>query len=112
VKKALGLTRDQFSAAYMVSTFVSSLLLGKAGHWFDRRGAREVGVIAALLLATTLILSSVSDVISAGMASSFGYQHWVVPFSVMMVLLVCVFLTSLTMSVFFLEPNWVLLASL
>ncbi|WP_462319502.1 MFS transporter [Marinilabilia sp.] len=86
VKDALGLTRDQFSAAYMVGTFVSSLLLGQAGRWFDRRGAREVGVVSALLLATTLILSSFSNVISSGIASVIDFQHWLIPFAVMVVL--------------------------
>jgi OFA family oxalate/formate antiporter-like MFS transporter len=86
VKNALGLTRDQFSAAYMVGTFMSSMLLGKAGRWFDRRGAREVGVVSALLLAITLILSSFSNIISSGIVSVIGFQHWLIPFSVMMVL--------------------------
>lgn len=86
VKDALGLTRDQFSAAYMVGTFLSSLFLGKAGRWFDRKGAREVGLIAALLLATTLILSSFSDFLSLKLISLTGIQHWGVPFSLMIVL--------------------------
>ncbi|SFD98020.1 MFS transporter [Thermophagus xiamenensis] len=86
VKDALGLTRDQFSAAYMVGTFVSSLLLGKAGRWFDRWGARIVAVASALMLVSTLILSSFSDVLSAGLMTLTGFCHWIVPFSVMMVL--------------------------
>ncbi len=85
VKDALGLTRDQFSAAYMVGTFMSSLFLGKAGRWFDKRGAREVGVIAALMLAATLVLSSYSDFLSSQIISLTGIQHWGVPFSLIMV---------------------------
>lgn len=86
VKDALGLTRDQFSGAYMVGTFVSSLLLGRAGRWFDRWGARIVAVSSALLLAGTLILSSFSNVLSAGVMKVTGFHHWVIPFMVMMVL--------------------------
>jgi OFA family oxalate/formate antiporter-like MFS transporter len=85
VKDALGLTRDQFSAAYMVGTFVSSLLLGKAGRLFDRHGARIVAVISAVMLAATLFLSSMSDVLSENIKSITGIQHWGVPFSIMMV---------------------------
>jgi OFA family oxalate/formate antiporter-like MFS transporter len=86
VKDALGLTRDQFSAAYMVGTFLSSLLLGKAGRWFDKRGARVVGVVAALLLAFTLVLSSFSDFLSTELMAFTGIQHWGVPFALMMLL--------------------------
>ncbi|MGQ1889336.1 MFS transporter [Thermophagus sp. OGC60D27] len=86
VKGALGLTRDQFSGAYMVGTFASSLLLGRAGRWFDRWGARVVAVGSALALATTLILSSFSDVLSAKVMMATGIQHWSVPFAVMMIL--------------------------
>jgi MFS family permease len=85
VKDALGLTRDQFSAAYMVGTFGSSLLLGWAGRWFDRAGARIVAVISAMLLAGTLFLSSISDVLSQNIKSITGIEHWGVPFSIMMV---------------------------
>jgi MFS family permease len=85
VKDALGLTRDQFSAAYMVGTFVSSLLLGRAGRWFDRRGARVVAVTSAIMLASTLFLSSVSDVLSAKVIAVTGIRHWGVPFAIMMV---------------------------
>jgi OFA family oxalate/formate antiporter-like MFS transporter len=85
VKDALGLTRDQFSAAYMVGTFGSSLLLGWAGRWFDRAGARIVAVLSAVLLAGTLFLSSISDVLSENIKDITGIEHWGVPFSIMMV---------------------------
>lgn len=86
VKDALGLTRDQFSAAYMVGTFLSSLMLGWAGRWFDRRGARIVAVSAAALLGITLLLSSVSDQLSSSLMSITGISHWSVPFAIMIVL--------------------------
>lgn len=86
VKDALGLTRDQFSAAYMVGTFLSSLMLGWAGRWFDRRGARVVAVSAAGLLGVTLLLSSVSNKLSSGLMAFTGLHHWSVPFAIMIVL--------------------------
>ncbi|WP_010664795.1 MFS transporter [Marinilabilia salmonicolor] len=86
VKDALGLTRDQFSAAYMVGTFLSSLMLGWAGRWFDRRGARVVAVSAAGLLGVTLLLSSVSNELSKGLMTITGFHHWSMPFSIMIVL--------------------------
>ena len=86
VKDALGLSRDQFSAAYMVGTLFSSLLLSKAGRWFDHRGARVVGVVSAVMLATTLFISSFSNIISSGVVSFIGVQHWLVPFGVMALL--------------------------
>ncbi len=86
VKDGLGLTRDQFSAAYMVGTFLSSLMLGWAGRWFDRRGARIVAVSAAALLGITLLLSSVSDQLSSSLMSITGISHWSVPFAIMIVL--------------------------
>lgn len=85
VKDAIGLSRDQFSAAYMVGTFVSSLLLGHAGRWFDRFGARNVGVLAAIMLAFTLILSSFANTISGNISQFIGISHWIIPFLLMMV---------------------------
>ncbi len=85
VKDALGLTRDQFSAAYMVGTFGSSLLLGWAGRWFDRAGARIVAVLSAVLLSATLFLSSISDVLSENIKDITGIEHWGIPFFIMMV---------------------------
>lgn len=49
VKDALGLTRNQFSNAYMIGTICSSLVIGRAGgKWFDVYGARYVAFFAAL----------------------------------------------------------------
>ncbi len=86
VKDALGLSRDQFSTAYMAGTLVSSFLLGRAGRWFDRWGARKVGVLAALGLSLTLFLSSFSNSISSSLQTATGLYHWGIPFAVMMVL--------------------------
>ena len=48
VKDALGLSRNQFSNAYMIGTIASSLVIGRAGVWFDTYGARYVAFFAAL----------------------------------------------------------------
>ncbi len=56
VKDALGLSRVQFSNAYMFGTILSSLLLGRAGKWFDKYGARWLSFFASIGLAISLVL--------------------------------------------------------
>lgn len=89
VKDALGLSRDQFSIAYMLGTILSSLLISRAGRWFDRYGARAVAAGAALALALSLFVASVIDHI-AGFFQKLLVDHWLVPF-VLMVLLFFLF---------------------
>lgn len=67
---ALGLTSVQLSAAYMFGTILSSFLLPLGGNWFDRWGARNLVVPAALALSLTLMLLSQCDRIAA--AITFG----------------------------------------
>lgn len=86
VKDALGLTRNQFSNAYMIGTLSSSLLIGIAGKWFDVYGARFVAFFAALLLGFSLILCSFSVNISKTFSLLFNIQSWFVPFTVMTML--------------------------
>ena len=47
VKDALGLSRNEFSNAYMIGTFMSSFFVAKAGVLFDKYGARYVAFFAA-----------------------------------------------------------------
>ncbi|WP_406683711.1 MFS transporter [Seonamhaeicola sp. MEBiC1930] len=82
VKDALGLTRNQFSNAYMIGTFMSSFLIGKAGKWFDEFGARYVAFFAALLLGVSLVLCSLSVNISNAISSVLDIQSWLIPFTV------------------------------
>lgn len=86
VKDALGLSRNQFSNAYMIGTIVSSLLIGRAGFWFDRFGARKVASLAALGLAMTLFLCSWSVFMSGVMQHFLSSETWMIPFVMMTVL--------------------------
>ncbi len=86
VKDALGLTRNQFSNAYMLGTICSALIIGKAGIWFDRYGARYVAFFAALTLALALLLCSWSVHMSTFAKTLLDSHSWVVPFTLMTVL--------------------------
>ena len=86
VKDALGLTRDQFSLAYGIGTFVSSLFLTYAGKIYDRYGVVLSAFLSIVLLGATLILCSYSQVISEGLFSLFHFRHWSIPFVLMSVL--------------------------
>ncbi len=84
VKDALGLDRPQISLAYALGTIGSSFLLGIAGKWFDKYGARIVAFGAAIGLAVALLISSQSAVISGLLKSALGVQSWVLSFIVIM----------------------------
>lgn len=83
VKEALGLTRDQFSLAYMLGTLMSSFLLGRAGVWYDLYGAKVVSFWATIGLMFTLVFCSCSAVVSTAIQDVAGYSHWAFPFAVM-----------------------------
>lgn len=83
VKDALGLSRNQFSNAYMIGTIISSLVIGRAGIWFDRYGARYVAFFAALTLGFTLFLCSWSVQMSEFIKELLSVNTWVVPFVLM-----------------------------
>ncbi len=89
VKDALGLSRSKFSIAYALGTIGSSFLLGIAGKWFDKYGARKVAFFAALGLAFALFISSSSAFISGSIQNITGVQSWLIPFITIMV---CFFL--------------------
>ena len=80
VKDALGLTRNQFSNAYMLGTLLSSALVARAGIWFDAFGARYVAFFATLLLGASLLVFSVSVEISEAIKRVFNLRSWPVPF--------------------------------
>lgn len=86
VKDALGLSRNQFSNAYMIGTICSSLVIGRAGVWFDRYGARYVAFFAALVLALALLLCSWSVHMSEFVKRSLAIDTWMVPFTIITVL--------------------------
>lgn len=86
VKDALGLSRNQFSNAYMIGTIMSSLFIGRAGIWFDKYGARYTAFFAALMLAMALLLSSWSLDISTRVKDVLNLDSWMVPFTIMTLL--------------------------
>ncbi|WP_340157998.1 MFS transporter [uncultured Maribacter sp.] len=86
VKDALGLSRNQFSNAYMIGTIVSSLVIGRAGVWFDTYGARYVAFFAAITLGVTLFLCSWSAIMSSYIKDLLSVDTWMVPFVLMTVL--------------------------
>ncbi len=87
VKDALGLSRNQFSNAYMIGTICSSLLIGKAGKWFDVYGARYVAFFAAITLSIALFLCSWSVQMSTYVKDVLNNDTWLIPF----VMMVCLF---------------------
>ncbi|MBT8299513.1 MAG: MFS transporter [Maribacter sp.] len=86
VKDALGLSRNQFSNSYMIGTILSSLVIGRAGIWFDKYGARYVAFFAALTLALSLWLCSWSAHMSNFMKATLNQDSWMVPFIIMTLL--------------------------
>ncbi|MCW3789264.1 MFS transporter [Plebeiibacterium sediminum] len=93
IKEALGLDRPQISLAYALGTIGSSLLLGIAGKWFDKYGARKVAFGAAIGLAIALFISSKSADISNSLQTFLGIQNWLFSFIVIMI---CFFLIRFT----------------
>ncbi|KQC28733.1 MFS transporter [Flagellimonas eckloniae] len=83
VKDALGLSRNQFSNAYMIGTIVSSLVIGRAGVWFDRYGARYVAFFAIQVLAITVLLCSFSAQMSESIKTLLAQDTWLIPFLLM-----------------------------
>lgn len=86
VKDALGLSRNQFSNAYMIGTIASSLVIGRAGVWFDKYGARMVAFFAALVLGITLFLCSWSVHMSTFIKELLNQDTWLIPFTIMTLL--------------------------
>ena len=86
LKDALGLTRNQFSNAYMIGTLLSSFFVSKSGVLFDKFGARYVAFFATVILGVSLLLASISVQISEGIKSLLNIHSWMVPFSVMTLL--------------------------
>jgi MFS transporter, OFA family, oxalate/formate antiporter len=58
---AIGINRNQISTAYMIGTIASSFILTWAGNKYDKYGARWTGMVAAFILALSLVLLSQSD---------------------------------------------------
>jgi OFA family oxalate/formate antiporter-like MFS transporter len=80
VKDALGLTRNQFSNAYLIGTLLSAFFVPKAGRLFDKFGARFVAFFAAFFLGISLIIFSYSEGISENIKLGLNTDSWFVPF--------------------------------
>jgi len=59
--EALDLSRTQLSMAYLIGTVGSSLLLTRAGRWYDRLGGRLTVTAASAALAVMVLFISASD---------------------------------------------------
>ncbi len=68
--EALEISRTGISTTYMIGTILSALLLGRAGRFYDRFGAKITALIAVSALALTLVYLSFTDVISDIISSS------------------------------------------
>ena len=66
---SLQLSRDALSTAYLIGTAMSSLFLTKAGKVYDQFGARFTAILAACVLALTLLLFSISDQMTNSISS-------------------------------------------
>jgi MFS family permease len=80
VKDALGLTRNQFSNAYLIGTLLSAFFVTKAGRLFDKFGARYVGFFASVLLGVSLYIFSISEKIMFVLQNILNFYSWIVPF--------------------------------
>lgn len=86
VKDALGLSRNQFSNAYMIGTLISAFFVSRAGVLFDRFGARYVAFFAAFFLGLSLLLCSIAVEISELISILLDTRSWLVPFILMTIL--------------------------
>jgi OFA family oxalate/formate antiporter-like MFS transporter len=68
----LGLSRVRISTAYMIGTLISSLLMTKAGLFYDRFGARVAAAGSALFLGMALIFLSFLPEISSAVGGATG----------------------------------------
>ena len=69
---ALKFSRNELSIAYLLGTIASSLVLTKAGKWYDKIGARWLGVIITLTLGMVLIFLSQVDRVAFGLGKIFA----------------------------------------
>jgi MFS family permease len=61
--ESMEISRTGISTTYMIGTILSALLLGRAGIFYDRFGAKITALIAVSILALTLVYLSFVDVI-------------------------------------------------
>jgi OFA family oxalate/formate antiporter-like MFS transporter len=81
----LGLDRVQISSAYLIGTLISSLLMTRAGLFFDRFGARIAASTSALFLGLVLIYLSFSVQITNFLTGITGLSQTIMAFIVMVI---------------------------
>jgi MFS transporter, OFA family, oxalate/formate antiporter len=63
--EALNISRTGISTTYMIGTILSALIIGRAGKFYDRFGAKITALIAVSALALTLLyLSFIDDIVN------------------------------------------------
>jgi OFA family oxalate/formate antiporter-like MFS transporter len=70
--EALGLSRTQLSLAYLLGTVGSSLMLTRAGRWYDRLGGRVMTALASVILAMMLMFISSTEILMKLLGGSAG----------------------------------------
>lgn len=83
---ALKFSRNELSTAYLLGTIASSLMLTKAGKWYDKIGARWLGFFIALTLGSVLLFLSQVDRVALGLGSllSLGKMQFYLSFFIIM----------------------------
>ncbi len=66
----LALSRVSVSSSYMIGTLVSSLIIPFAGIFYDKKGARLTGSLAAFFLGFFLLLLAFSQTIAGAVAAT------------------------------------------
>jgi len=67
--ESLKISRTALSTTYMIGTVASALLLGKAGKFYDRYGAKRSALIASIAMAGILLFLSYIDRITDSLSA-------------------------------------------
>jgi MFS transporter, OFA family, oxalate/formate antiporter len=83
--EVLSLSRDQLSLAYMFGTVISSLMLTRAGRFYDRVGIRFVATVASLMLGLALVYLSFVDILANAFSNAAGLPKIYVAFAAILI---------------------------
>ena len=67
--ESLNISRTALSTTYMIGTITSALLLGKAGKFYDKYGAKRSALIASIAMAGILLYLSYIDKITDSLSA-------------------------------------------
>ena len=76
--EATGLSRTQLSTAYLIGTLGSSLILTRAGRWYDQVGARVMLVGSSVGLGLMVLFLSGVDQITKVLVEGLGISAAIV----------------------------------